>query len=129
MVIRNTTIKDSEGKLIRGVSQWDINRVIKIGGLNLSDPPIIHMWNANSEQATVLESTIDSGDVVIQLPNEFLTEDIDLIVNVCVATDTELRTIVRLIIPVSKCPKPTTYDSDLIQYSPQIVTDDNQGQG
>lgn len=125
MAIRNTTIKSSDGRLIRGVSQWDINRVIRIGGLDLTNPPIIHMWNANSEKATVLETELDDGDVVVQIPNQYLTEDIDLIINVCVATNTELRTIVRLVVPVSKCPKPETYDADLIQYSPQIE-EDNQ---
>lgn len=28
----NISIRDSRGKLIRGVSQWDVNRVIRIRG-------------------------------------------------------------------------------------------------
>ena len=54
------TVWDSEGNKIRGLSQWDINRELRIGGLRLTEPPIIHIWTPDSEEADVIQASYEA---------------------------------------------------------------------
>lgn len=115
----NIRIYDSSNNLIRGVSQWDIDREIKIKGLDIESAPIIRVWNANSETAIVLAATINDGYVVFTLPNDLLKTAIDIRASVVVKNDDEYMTICRLTIPVAAQMKPENYDD--------ILPSDNNG--
>lgn len=102
---------DSKGELIRSVTQWDINRAIRIQGLHLSDAPVIRLSNANSEEAVSVQSEIKDNIVEFVIPNEFLQTPINVRVCVCVVNGDEYMTISKFEIPVVKQVKPDDYDS------------------
>lgn len=116
----NIRIYDSSNNLIRGVSQWDIDREIKIKGIGLETTPVIRVWNANSEKASVLDASIDGEYVVFTLPNDLLQTAIDIRVAVVVRNGDEYMTICRFTIPVAAQMKPENYDNIL-------PSDDNGG--
>lgn len=118
----------NDGTLIRGVSQYDINRVLRIRGLGLSDAPTIHLWKAGDEDAKCIEATLDNGDVVFTLPNEFTLTAFDIRLCVFALNDGDGRTICRLTIPVAKRAKPENYD-DMIEGAGEVPAEDDNNEG
>lgn len=122
---------DSKGELIRSVTQWDINRAIRIQGLHLSDAPVIRLSNANSEEAVSVQSEIKDNIVEFVIPNEFLQTPINVRVCVCVVNGDEYMTISKFEIPVIKQIKPEDYDSIIEELTKEVnegepETSDNQ---
>lgn len=101
---------DSNNKLIRGISQWDINREIAIRGLSLTTAPIVRVCNAESEIATTIESTLTETDVKFVIPNELAQVAIDIRVSIVLNNGTEYMTICKFCIPVAPQKKPDNYD-------------------
>lgn len=106
----NISMRDSNGRLIRGVSQWDVSRTIRIKGLSVESEPIIRVCNAESESSIVLESTMDNEDVLFTIPNELTQVPLDIRVFVVTNNGAEYMTICKFVIPVSPQTKPEDYD-------------------
>lgn len=108
----STRIKlyDSNDKLIRGISQWDINREIYVKGLTLTTAPIVRVCNAESETAATIESTLIENVVKFVVPNELAKVAIDIRVSIVVNNDAEYMTICKFCIPVAPQKKPDNYD-------------------
>ena len=109
----NIRLYNSADTLIRGVSQWDVDREIKVKGLDVESAPIIRVWNAKSEAAAVLDASIDGEYVVFALPNDLLQYAIDIRVAVVMKNGDEYMTICRFTIPVAAQMKPENYDDTL----------------
>lgn len=119
-------IYDSNGKLIRGISQWDINREITVRGLSLTAAPIVRVWNAESETATTIEATLSESDVKFVIPNELAQVAIDIRVSIVLNNDTEYMTICRFCIPVAAQTKPDDYD-ELVGADDEVNPNENDG--
>lgn len=103
------TCYDSAGNLVNGLTQWDKNRTIKIGGLGLSSAPAVHFYHDCSPLARVVTATLSSGNVVATIPNEMLQFGTTLIISVYKTTGTEGQTICSLRMPVAPRAKPENY--------------------
>lgn len=120
---------DSKGELIRSVTQWDINRAIRIQGLHLTTAPVIRLSNANLEEAISVQSTIQANIVEFVIPNELLQVAIDIRVCVCAVNNTEYMTISKFSIPVVKQTKPADYDELLEAAASENDTDTTEQTG
>lgn len=119
---------DSKGELIRSVTQWDVNRVIGVQGLHLTDPPTIRLSNANSEEAVSVQSEINNSIVEFVIPNDFLRTPINIHVCVCVVSGDEYMTISKFEIPVIKQIKPEDYDIIIENLAEDDDTSENDGE-
>lgn len=73
---------DKAGNPIEYFTQWDSEQIIYIRNLGLAEAPIIHYCNANSKQAFAVQSTIDNGAIICEVPNEILQENLRVLVYV-----------------------------------------------
>lgn len=91
--------------------QWDVNQIIKIMGLNLTNDPIeVHFSNKKSTEAIIVNSTAPTnGFVFVNIPNVLLAEPYDIIAYVYQTEGTTRSTTNTITIPVVKRKKPTDY--------------------
>lgn len=91
------------------VYQWDLNRRLAIRGLDYDSAPAIHFSNKKSNQALVVQSTIEDGVIYCDVPNILLQEPYDIVGYVCECLDQELTTYETIRIPVKPRVKPADY--------------------
>lgn len=105
-------IFDSDGNKLDRLFQWDTNRTLCISGLGLSIPPTVHFYNARSNEALVLASSLNEGNVEVSIPNLLLMDPLPIIADVYV-TNKETRegkTKQQIRVPLTPRPKPEDWE-------------------
>lgn len=97
---------------IRGLTQWDYGRVLKISGLNLAGDSIqVHFANEGCGEALVQLGAVDkSGNITVKIPNELLKNGRDINAYVYLADKEFGKTIREIWIAVKPRPKPKDYE-------------------
>lgn len=96
---------------VTNLFQWDMNQVIKIGGIELGDSPVeVHFCNKKSTGALVLKSsTPANGYVFVNIPNALLTEPYDITAYIYQTNGSTSSTTNTITIPVIKRQKPNDH--------------------
>lgn len=100
--------------------QWDKNRDLAIGGLNLLVAPEIQFINATMKTPIVKQSTLTNGVVTVRIPNSLLQVSYTIKVYVGVYEGKTFKIIETIEIPIIAKEKPSDYtleDSDEEVYS------------
>ena len=71
----NIEYLDVDGNPIYKLTQWDVNRKLKITGLTLTVAPMIHFYNDDTSRALVVPATITEGNIYVDVPNKLLQYD------------------------------------------------------
>lgn len=125
----NYVIYDSDGEVLDHLTQWDVNRIIKISELDPIVSPTAHFYNAKSAKAIVTECTpveSETGSFTVVIPNSLLRQPIAVAVAIYCnnATTHECISKELIRIPMYPRPMPSDYefeeDEDYINWS--IVT-------
>lgn len=105
------TFLDSSGKILEYLTQWDINRKLKIDGFKLQTPPMIHFYNNNSLRALVVPSTLENNSIIVNIPNLILQKDEKINVAIFLTNEVnEGKTVYIGQIPVITKIKPEDYN-------------------
>lgn len=113
-------VLDAYGEPLEGFYQWDINQTIKIvlrgaeeGLLDTSNLEV-HFSNARRNEALVVRGKTEGTDtIVVDVPNEILTEHYKMNVYVYIADKNDIysqKTILKIDIPVTKRAEPSDYE-------------------
>ena len=95
---------------VTNLFQWDVNQVLKITGLNLTNLVEVHFCNKKSTSATVVNSTTPTnGEVLVNIPNKLLTEPYNIVAYVYVTEGSTRSTTNTITIPVVTRAKPNDY--------------------
>ena len=105
------TVKDMDGNIIDHLYQWDVNRMLKISGVDSYDSVAVHFKNRRAESAYVVEPTIFSGVIEAVIPNELLTHAEDIVAYIYTGTDDDnsFKTVNEIRLPVFARQKPDDY--------------------
>ena len=102
----------------QSIFQWDINRTLKISGLNVTNIPEIHFTNKVSKVAIAVDVSMANGVINAYIPNSILRQGYDIIAYVYVSEGTTHKTIKTVIIPLNARSKPSDYvdtpDNDIV---------------
>ena len=108
--MNNIVCYDSEGNIINGFVQWDADQTIMFKGLDLTQAPIVHFANRESDTSLGVQSSIDdSGNITAVVPNILLQNDLMLYIYIFVPNGSGGRTIRTISVPVQPKPKPDDY--------------------
>ena len=101
---------DSENNLLNEITQWDINRKLKIKGLTLIQAPMIHFYNQYCSRALVVQSAVSENEILVNIPNILLQKDVPITVAIFVEeTENEAKTVYMNNINVKTKMKPEDY--------------------
>lgn len=91
------------------LTQWDVNQVLRVEGLNLSVAPEVHFTNAILGKSLVRQAELDKGVVSVKIPNSLLQNDLDILAYVGLYEGSTFKVIETVRIPVIKKEKPEDY--------------------
>ena len=102
---------DSDGIPLEKLTQWDMGQTIEIKGVQTDQAPSFHFANANSERALVVQSTVQNGALVANIPNILLQEALPILVYVYYRKSKEsAKTKYSAMIKVTPRKKPSDYN-------------------
>lgn len=109
----NINIYDEYGNKIDKLTQWDLNRTIRIKDFPYNVSPIFHFCNIGDNKSLPVESSIDdvTKEVSVSIPNELLQKCGILLAFIYLydsETDTG-ATMYKVELPVQPKPKPNDY--------------------
>lgn len=102
------------------LTQWDLNQILEITGLNLASAPEVHFSNANTPRAIVRQASLASQVVTVAIPNSLLQEALRIYAHVGIYEGDAFKVIEVVEIPVKPRKRPEDYqiqDSDEELYS------------
>ena len=91
------------------VTQWEVNRILRITGLSLSVSPVIYFGNKKSITATGVNASRSGGVITCAVPNALLTESYPIYAYVQITEDGETKTVETIKIPVTAAKEPDDY--------------------
>jgi len=91
------------------VTQWDVNRTLRITGLSLSVAPTIYFGNKKSITATGVKATRNGDVITCKIPNALLTESYPIYAHIQIKAGGETKTIETIKIPVIAAKEPDNY--------------------
>lgn len=97
---------------VDSVHQWDVNRELRISGLNLPSLPELHFSNRQMGGAVARTARLENGAYVVMIPNSFLQYDDEIRADVGIyggSDGTEFRIVETVIIPVIGRARPYDY--------------------
>lgn len=105
---------DSYGNTINYLTQWDYNRQLSmyLDEYNLLYAPEVHFCNQNSEEALVVQSSVEGSKVTVDIPNILLQEHLPLFLYVYLSdaqNASSQKTIISTTIPIRQRPRPADY--------------------
>lgn len=106
--------------VVDSLNQWDLNQVLEVTGLNLTDAPEVHFSNANVERAIVRQSTMEQHVVHVDIPNSLLQDPLRIYAHIGVYEGKTFKVVELVEIPVQPRKRPQDYqieDTDEEVYS------------
>lgn len=103
---------DSNNNQIDHLTQWDIGQSLNIKTNIFNVPPVFHFCNIKSQEALVVQSTLNSSKnvVSVNIPNILLQQEYPIIAFVYEYSDQNSgKSIAEIRINVHKRPKPSYY--------------------
>lgn len=101
---------DSDGNIMRDLTQWDVGRTIVIKGLGVSESLYAHFWNSSVKDAKVVAMKAVSGGFSAEIPNLLLQHGNPLHIYIYNHEDsTRGKTVFSIIINVNPRAKPDDY--------------------
>lgn len=105
----NIRCYDQYGNVITRLTQWDINRELRITGYDYTTTPIFHFAHNNDEEALTQIGVVDGEYVKVSVPNILLQTAERIIVYIYIHENDIGTTVYKLDIPVDPKPKPNDY--------------------
>ena len=102
------------------LTQWDLNQVLQVTGLNLAVAPEVHFSNANTDRAIVRQATMANHVVSVDVPNSLLQEPLHIYAHIGIYEGDTFKVVELVEIPVKPRKRPQDYqiqDSDEEIYS------------
>lgn len=100
--------------------QWDIDRVLRVTGLNLTAAPEVHFSNANVDRALVRQSEMVDHVVSVKIPNSLLQDPLRIYAHIGIYEGSTFKVVECVEIPVQPRKRPLDYqieDTDEEVYS------------
>ena len=100
--------------------QWDIDQVLQVTGLNLTNAPEVHFSNANMDRAIVRQSTMTNHVVNVNIPNSLLQDPLRIYAHIGIYEGSTFKVVEVVEIPVQPRKRPMDYqieDTDEELYS------------
>lgn len=91
------------------VHQWEINRTLSVGGLNLAVAPEVHFSNASMDKAIVRQATLSSHVVNVQIPNSLLQAPLSIDAYIGVYEGNAFKVVEHVRIPIIPRERPADY--------------------
>lgn len=95
--------------LTDSVYQWDINRVLKITGLNLTVAPEVHFTTRQMDKAIVRQSELIDHVVTVNIPNSILQTPYTVYAYIGIYEGSAFKTIETVEIPIIAKARPEDY--------------------
>lgn len=96
--------------IVEPLYQWDLNQVLRIYGISLSQNPEIHFTTEAMERAIVRQGTLTADGVVeVEIPNTLLQKPYTIKVYVCRYEGNTFETLYEIKLPVTARKQPTDY--------------------
>ena len=89
--------------------QWDINQVLEVTGLNLTDAPEVHFSNKNMDRAIVRQATMTDHVVRVDIPNSLLQDPLRIYAHIGVYEGYTFKVVEVVEIPVIPRKRPEDY--------------------
>lgn len=105
----NIRCYDQYGNVITRLTQWDINRELRITGYDYTTTPIFHFAHNNDEEALTQIGVVDGEYVKVSVPNILLQTAERIRVYIYIHENDIGTTVYKLDIPVDPKPKPNDY--------------------
>ena len=102
------------------INQWDLNRTLRVPGLNLTTAPEIHFSNANLDRASVRQATMENNVITVDIPNSLLQDPLPIKAHIGIYEGSSFKVVEEVRIPVRSRKRPEDYqieDSDEEVYS------------
>ncbi|MBQ2396102.1 MAG: hypothetical protein II304_03540 [Bacteroidales bacterium] len=113
-MLKNLTFKDSNGKELINVYQWDLGRKLYIensGDIEVDKAPIFHLYKENSLNALPVQSTLDGNYIVVEIPNILLQDTKRITIDMIEYNDANsVIVIASNILCIQSRVKPTYYE-------------------
>ena len=104
---------DSDGRLLKRLYQWDKNISVTITGVGEVIEPVFHMYNPESDSATVVTPTISGDSLIVQIPEFYLRTGSPVLAYLYTKTrDGGHRSIHTFYFPVMRRHRPDDYEFD-----------------
>lgn len=100
--------------------QWDLNEILTVEGLNLSEAPEVHFSNANMDRAIVRQSAMLNHVITVRIPNSLLQDPLRIYAHIGIYDGATFKVVEAVEIPVIPRKRPMDYqieDSDEEIYS------------
>lgn len=97
------TFKNKNEITVSGLWQYDFGQILEINGLDIPDGTSIHF----AQEGKTIEGTVRNKQVVI--PDYFLQFYYDIYVYIYIKTETEGKTIARIIVKINTRKRPPDY--------------------
>lgn len=106
--------------VIDSLHQWDIDQVLTVTGLNLTNVPEVHFSNANTGRAIPAQASLVNHVVSVKIPNSLLQDPHRIHAHIGVYEGTTFKVVEHVEIPVIPRKRPEDYqieDTDEEIYS------------
>lgn len=118
-----TIIKvENKSYTVEPLYQWDLNQVLEIRGLSMTEVPEVHFTNDAMARAIRRFATMDTAGVIsVEVPNGLLQTAAPVRALVCIRDGEVFKTYHDIRIPVKARPKPADYtitdDQDIYSFT------------
>lgn len=89
--------------------QWDIDQVLEVTGLNLTDAPEVHFSNKNMERAIPRQATMTDHVIRVAIPNSLLQDPLRIYAHIGVYDGDTFKVVELVEIPVIARKRPEDY--------------------
>lgn len=106
--------------VIDSLHQWDIDQVLTVTGLNLTNVPEVHFSNSNTGRAIPAQASLVNHVVSVKIPNALLQDPLRIHAHIGVYEGTTFKVVEHVEIPVIPRKRPEDYqieDTDEEIYS------------
>ena len=105
------TCYDSDGGILKSLTQWDVGQSIVIKGLPTNDAPSVHFCSKGDDKALVVASRLSNTDLVVDVPNILLQKSMPIAAYLYYQQDVDsAKTMYTLTINVVPRAKPSDYE-------------------
>lgn len=114
----NIICRDKYGSPIEFLSQWDLNIVIAIEGVDLTQPPRVRFSNRCGESSLVVRPVISGNVMYVDVPNVLLQQPLPITTRIFYEYENgAVQTKYIFNIPIVPCPRPYDYaETDNVEY-------------
>ena len=113
--------------VVDSLYQWDLNQVLEVTGLNLTEAPEVHFSNSATDRAIVRQAALVDHVVSVGIPNSLLQDPLRIFAHIGIYDGPTFKVVEVVEIPVIARKRPLDYqleDNDQEVYSFKALEND-----